>query len=400
VLDTGIDGTHPDIAPNFDASLSRNFTTDIPLIDGPCEEERDQSCSDPANVDEDGHGTHVAGTIGAALNGLGISGVAPKVTLVNLRAGQDSGFFFLQPTVDALTFAANHGVDVVNMSYYIDPWLYNCASNPADSSAAQLEQRTVIAATNRALDYAHAHGVTLIAAAGNEHTDLSHRTSDPTSPDFPPGTNYPRTVDNSCLNMPSEGHNVIDVSAVGPSTQKADYSNYGGNVVVSAPGGWFRDLIGTPQYRTPENEILSTMPANVAADLGVLNPDGTPNDPFVLRDCRRNVCGYYQYLQGTSMASPHAVGVAALIVSEYGRHDRRNGGLTMDPDRVALILRATATDHACPTPPLIDYTPVGRTPDFNALCVGSPAFNNIWGDGIVDALAAVTLFGRGHGDDD
>ena len=56
-----------------------------------------------------------------------MAGVAPNVRLVNLRAGQDSGYFFLQPSVDALTFAADHGVDVVNMSYFIDPWLYNCA---------------------------------------------------------------------------------------------------------------------------------------------------------------------------------------------------------------------------------------------------------------------------------
>ena len=82
------------------------------------------------------------------------------MTLVNLRAGQDSGYFFLQPSVDALTYAGDHGIDVVNMSYYIDPWLFNCAANPADSPEAQLEQRTIIAATNRALDYALRHGVT------------------------------------------------------------------------------------------------------------------------------------------------------------------------------------------------------------------------------------------------
>ena len=61
ILDTGIDGTHPDIAPNFDAALSRNFTVDIPLVDGPCAAEADGSCNDPANVDDNGHGTHVAG---------------------------------------------------------------------------------------------------------------------------------------------------------------------------------------------------------------------------------------------------------------------------------------------------------------------------------------------------
>jgi len=75
----------------------------------------------PADVDEDGHGTHVAGTVGAPLNGGGISGVAPRVELVNLRAGQDSGYFFLQGTVDALTYAGNNDVDVVNMSFYVDP---------------------------------------------------------------------------------------------------------------------------------------------------------------------------------------------------------------------------------------------------------------------------------------
>ena len=90
-----------------------------------------------ADVDEGGHGTHVAGTVGAALNGFGIAGVAPKVDLVNIRAGQDSGYFFLQPTVNALTYAGDHGIDVVNMSFYIDPWLYNCADNPARLAAEQ-----------------------------------------------------------------------------------------------------------------------------------------------------------------------------------------------------------------------------------------------------------------------
>ena len=156
-----------------------------------------------------------------------MAGVAPNVTLVNLRAGQDSGYFFLQPSVDALTFAGDHGIDVVNMSYFIDPWLYNCSGNPADSATQQLEQRTIIAATTRALEYARRNGVTLIAAAGNEHTDMDHPTVDEISPDYPPGSEYTRNVDNSCLTMPTEGPNVVSVGAVGPSTMKADYSNWG-----------------------------------------------------------------------------------------------------------------------------------------------------------------------------
>ena len=98
---------HPDIAPNFDRFLSRNFTVDNSqpgIDDGPCEH---PSCVDPNDEDDDGHGTHVASTIGSPLNGIGIGGVAPKVDIVNIRSGQDTGFFFLQPTVDALTYAGN-----------------------------------------------------------------------------------------------------------------------------------------------------------------------------------------------------------------------------------------------------------------------------------------------------
>ncbi len=109
IIDTGIDGTHPDIARNFSSKLSRNFTTDIPEIDGDCAAEADASCEDAANVDENGHGTHVAGTVAAPINRLGTSGVAPKVTLVNLRAGQDSGFFFLPAVVDALDLCRRQG---------------------------------------------------------------------------------------------------------------------------------------------------------------------------------------------------------------------------------------------------------------------------------------------------
>ena len=407
VLDTGVDGNHPDIAPNFDRNLSRNFTTDIPeaggnVIDGPCEDEPDQSCSDPADVDENSHGTHVASTIASPINKLGMAGVAPDVTIVNLRAGQDSGYFFLQPSVNALTYAGDHGIDVVNMSYFIDPWWMNCASNPADSPEEQLEQRTIITATQRALDYAHEHGVTLIAAEGNDHADLGHPTTDTISPDFPGGTAKTRTVDNSCLVLPTEGHNVMSISSIGPTERKADYSNYGlEQTTVAAPGGFFRDdpwsLSMTPAERTAAgipNQILAAYPENVAREAGELNPDGTPNSPFVVRDCAKGSCAYYQWIQGTSMASPHAVGVAALIISKYG--DKRGGGITMDPGAVEEILTGTARDHACPEPRLHSYADKGRPPSFDALCEGSPEFNGFYGHGIIDALAAVET-PRGQG---
>ena len=188
VMDTGVDGKHPDLAPNFDRKLSRNFVTDIPAIDGPCEY---ASCVDPVDEDDDGHGTHTAGTMAAALNGIGVSGVAPNVSLVNVRAGQDSGYFFLSATANALTYSGNAGLDVVNMSFYVDPWLYNCKGGaPEDTPEQAAEQDVIIETMNRALNFAHRKGVTLVAALGNDNDNISNPRVDTSSPDYPGGTEH------------------------------------------------------------------------------------------------------------------------------------------------------------------------------------------------------------------
>ena len=199
------------------------------MIDGPCADDIDGSCApDPNDVDEDGHGTHVASTIGSPLNGLGMAGVAPKTDLVNLRAGQDSGYFFLLPTVNALTYAGDHGIDVVNMSFYIDPWLFNCASNPADSP-----ERAAGAAHDRAGDQPGAR----LRAPARRHADRrggqrEHRSRSPDVGRHEPG--LPRRTPSirarwttGASSMPSEGHHVLNVTSTGPSKRKAYYSNYG-----------------------------------------------------------------------------------------------------------------------------------------------------------------------------
>lgn len=391
VLDTGLDASHPDIAPNFNWALSRNFAPDMPEVDGECEV---ASCLDPVGTDDGGHGTHVAGTIGAAANGFGLSGVAPKVSLVELKGGQDSGYFFLEPVVQSLMHAGRAGLDVVNMSFYVDPWLYNCTANPADSPEHQAEQRAIIKAMKRALNFAHKRGVTLVGSLGNNHEDLGAPRIDTSSPDFGDTPPYPREIDNdSCWDLPVEGPHVIGVSAIGPSGKKAAYSNYGTEQIgIAAPGGWFRDGFGTDTFRTYGNLILSTYPEKVLKEDGLVDADGNIDpsaEGLVFKECKSNgECGYYRYLQGTSMASPHASGVAALIVSKHGKKQGR-AGYGLDPDLVERHLYRTATEQACPNPRLQQYRDEGRDETYDAYCAGGRNFNGFYGYGVIDAYAAV-----------
>jgi len=357
-IDTGLDYTHPDLAPNVD------FANSVSCLSGSPD-------PDPAEWDDvAGHGTHTAGTIAAAANGLGIVGVAPNVKIAAIKAGRDDGYFFPEAVICAFMWAGARHLDVTNNSYFADPWLFNCRNDA--------EQRAIWKAERRAIRYAQSQGVLVVVAEGNENIDLSKRNVDTISPDFPPGSEVEREVTNACVVIPQEIPGVITVTAVGPNATKSFYSTYGVSVTdVAAPGG------DSFQRANPLGRVLSTYTHNaLPEDLEFLIPRNRviENPPL----CVNRVtfvpapgCALWVYLQGTSMASPHAAGVAALIASRFG---------PLSPGRLAAMLNQTADPQECPPNP---YDPTGDGA-FEAHCTGGAGYNSFYGHGLVDALNAVT----------
>ena len=98
-------------------------------------------------------------------------------------------------------WAGDRHVDVVNNSYYVDPYLFNCRNDEA--------QRAIWKAVQRAVRYAMNQGVTVVASEGNNSEDLSHPTADNSSPDFPPGNEVEREITNACVVVPVEIPGVI-----------------------------------------------------------------------------------------------------------------------------------------------------------------------------------------------
>jgi hypothetical protein len=251
IIDTGIDGDHPDL--NVYAAGSRNFT----------------SSQASQWDDDDGHGTHVAGIVGALDNDIGVVGVAPGVRLWAIKVLKEHGPSWLSDALEGVDYVtANAGrIEVANMSL-------------------GAEGRSDI--FRQAIQNSVAAGVVYVVAAGNESRDVygTDGIFDTTDDAIPAA--YPEAAAISAM-ADSDGKpgGMGGSTGYGSDDSFAGFSNFSRSVVannlVNSPGAAIDLLMpGVKIYSTYKN-------------------------------------GGYATLSGTSMASPHAAGLVALYIAENGR---------------------------------------------------------------------------------
>jgi subtilisin family serine protease len=270
VLDTGFDLDHPDLAPNIDFASSADMTGEGLAF----------------TVPGFSHGSHVAGTIGAADNAFGTIGVAPDVDLVLVKVLFDAGSGTFTDIIEGIYYAATQNVQVMNMSL-------GAVVPRGGADAAAISH--LANAVKAAMAYATQQGVTVVTSAGNAAADLD---GDGDNVRFQTGL----------------GHN-LGVAALGPngwaknpnqSLNPSYYTNYGTSMVdFAAPGGDFLAYTGTDN-------------CTVA---GLTRPCWVFDGVFSTSSNLNPAIASYAWAQGTSMAAPHTAGVAALIISETGNSD-------------------------------------------------------------------------------
>ena len=246
-------------------------------------------------VDNNGHGTHVAGTIAQETNnGIGVAGVAYNASIMPVKVLNRKGNGSLKSITDGIRWAADNGADIINMSL----------SGPNYSQTLE-----------DAINYAYNLGVLPVAATGNEGGHVGY---------------------------PAACQNCMAVGAVRNDKQVTLYSNWGPEVDVVAPGGdtgvdqagGASEETGVPYpFVTPE---IDTDDINLNGD-GY--PDGILQESFDFFFFGITLGWNYFYYQGTSMACPHVAGIAALILSLHP---------TYTPFDIKSAMTSTAEDLGSP----------------------------------------------------
>jgi subtilisin family serine protease len=415
VLDTGVDASHHELQGVVDRRLGGNFIPcdDLKALFGLGYIDR-AGLRDCRDGDFEGHGTWVASRIAGALNGFASNGVAPGVKIGSYKV-MAAGLGGLSSWILSGLVAAcsDPRIDVVNMSIegYIDP------SDPFSVQDYLL--------FTDAVDYCRSRGVPVFAAAGNQHVRVDRvamtldgrrlegvgqvadgaegiATVSPGSDslddyDLRGGLVVPGGVPG--VTMVSATANAIGAAPasvplrwqahVGARDQLAYYSNYGSRVDLAAPGGARRYEI--PGYDGGDGDVL----AGGWGSFGALSANGLIcNDPFASSSfnsaCFTARGDGFGWLQGTSMASPNAAGVAALALSARPDLQGRPGALVR---RLADTAKRTPVNYMGPnaagsTAPALDGTPC--TTGFCHVDQAHPiGFTDAYGAGLVDAAAAV-----------
>lgn len=270
VIDGGVYAAHVDLAANMDVAASRSFVAPSPLATPAV-----NACRTAFNCDTGTfwHGTHVSGIIAAVDNSTGVVGIAPKAKIIAVKA-LHSGSGSFGAIIQAILYAADvANADIINMSL-------GAEFNRNEKGAAEL-----IAALNRAVNFATRRGSLVVVAAGNSELNLDQ--------------------EKNLIVTPAESGNAIAISATAPLAwaygatnyeRPASYSNYGSSLVwAAAPGG---------DFAYPGNENCTMV--------GVTRPCWVFD--LVFSTVRGSgVSGSYGWAAGTSMAAPAAAAVAALI---------------------------------------------------------------------------------------
>ncbi len=262
--------------------------------------------NDAHAYDDEGHGTHVAGTIAQSTNNsLGVAGVAFDASIMPVKVLNEEGSGALSVIAEGIYWAVNNGADVINLSL---------------GGSGDYENTLL-----NAVKYAYENGVVVVAATGNDDSVIS----------------YPAKYTDYVISVGS-----IGLGAYGDSLGRAYYSNYGPEIDVVAPGGEL--------YLAADDSIIG---------YGIVQ---NTFDVEQYRVKRRIITDYnfgYLKYQGTSMATPHVAGAAALLLA-YNE--------TLTPGRVEQLLKDSA----------YDLGPVG--------------FDVEYGYGLIDVYEALNLTEPNH----